>query len=88
MHVIVQGVCIKELTCLLNYLILNYKIKLEDINIRISFFRYPVNDATDKPNTIKKEHLNNASLAQLADQMLTLILNLPFILGDLYSDCD
>ena len=88
MHVLVEGVCVKELACLLNHVTLNYKIKLEDFNTSISSFVYPIIDASDKPNTIKKDHLNNASLAQSAGQMLTLMLNLSFILGDIFEDND
>ena len=57
MHVLVQGVCIKELTNFLKHLQLNLSIKLEEINRRIISFDYPVIDATDRPNSIKKEQL-------------------------------
>jgi hypothetical protein len=88
MHVLIQGVCIKELTNLLKYLTFDCNIKLELINTRIISFVYPIIDATDRPNIIKKEHIANGSFAQSAGQMLTLMLNLPFILGDLFTDFD
>ena len=88
MHVLVQGVCIKELTHLLKYLTSNLGIKLDEINNRITSFNYPTIDTTDKPNIIKKEHINNGSFAQSAGQILTLMLQLPFILGDLVTEFD
>jgi uncharacterized FAD-dependent dehydrogenase len=88
MHVLIQGVCIKELSNLLKYLTFDCNIKLELINTRIISFVYPIIDATDRPNIIKKEHIANGSFTQSAGQMLTLMLNLPFILGDLLTDFD
>ena len=41
-------------------------IKLELINTRIISFVYPIIDATDRPNIIKKEHIANGSFAQSA----------------------
>jgi hypothetical protein len=88
MHVLVQGVCVKELTNLLKYLTEERGTKLDEINRRITSFDYPRIDSTDKPNTIKKEHVNNGSFAQSAGQMLTLILQLPFMVADLVTEFD
>ena len=57
MHVLVEGVCIKELQNLLKYLIDQRGIKLDEINKRIILFQYPFIDSTDKPNSITKDHL-------------------------------
>ena len=88
MHVLVEGVCIKELQNLLKYLIDQRGIKLDEINRRIISFKYFCIDMTDKPNSITKDHIKNGSFAQSAGQMMTLMLNLPFILGDLFTKFD
>ena len=88
MHVLVEGVCVKELTNLLNYIIDQYGVDLEKINNRILSFKFAIIDSTDKPNLIKLEHIKKGSFAQSAGQMLILILILPFILGDFVTEFD
>jgi len=88
MHVLVEGICIKELENLLKYATIDRGIKLDEINERITSFKYSPIDTHDKPNIIKKEHIMKGSFDQSAGQMQTLILSLPFILGDLFSEND
>jgi hypothetical protein len=88
MHVLVEGICIKELENLLKYATIDRGMKLDEINERITSFKYSPLDTHDKPNIIKKEHIMKGSFAQSAGQMQTLILSLPFILGDLFSEND
>jgi hypothetical protein len=88
MHVLIEGVCLKELQNLLKYATEELGINLDDINARLTSFKYSPIDSHNKPNIIKKEHLTKGSFAQSAGQMQTLMLMLPFILGDLFNDSD
>ena len=47
MHVLIEGVCLKELENLLKYITVDKGVKLEDINTRISSFQYPPIDSHD-----------------------------------------
>ena len=86
MHVLIEGVFIKQLENLLKYANIDRGIKLEEINTRISSFKYYTIDTHDKPNIIEKEHILKGSFAKSVGQMQTLKLSLPFILGDLFTE--
>ena len=88
MHVLVEGVCITELKNLLHYATKVKKIDLTKLNQRILNFEYFFIDKDDKPNSINENHILNGSLPLSTGQMITLILNLPFILGDLFNRFD
>ena len=88
MHVLVEGVCISELKYLLNYATKEKKIDLCKINKRILGYEYFFIDKDDKPNAIGENHIVNGSFPLSAGQMITLVLNLPFILGDLFNTFD
>jgi hypothetical protein len=88
MHVLVEGVCIRELQNLLKNLVDEKGIQLEKINDRISSFSYSRIDSRDKPNIIKYEHIQKGSFAQSAGQMMVLFLNFPFIIGDFWTEYD
>jgi hypothetical protein len=55
MHVLIEGVCLKELQNLLKYATEELGINLDDINARLTSFKYSPIDSHDKPNIIKKE---------------------------------
>jgi hypothetical protein len=88
MHVLVEGVCITELKNLLQYATKVKKIDLAKLNKRILNFEYFFIDKDDKPNSINENHILNGSFPLSAGQMITLVLNLPFILGDLFNTFD
>ncbi len=88
MHILIEGVCINELKDLLGYLINEKGVKLTLINRKIAEFKYFFSDIDDLPNIIDKKHVQNGTFALSAGQILTLIMNLPFILGDLFNTYD
>ena len=88
MHVLVEGVCINELKYLWNYATKEKKIDLCQINKRILGYEYFFIDKDDKPNAISENHIVNGSFPLSAGQMITVVLNLPFILGDLFNTFD
>lgn len=88
MHILIEGICINELKYLLNYLVKIKKIDLSIINKRFLDFDYFFIDKDDKPNVINDHHIANGSFPLSAGQMMTLMLNLPFILGDLINKFD
>ena len=88
MHVLIEGVCISELKYLLNYATKEKRIDLSKINKRILGFEYFFVDKDDKPNAISENHIVNGSFPLSAGQMITLVLNLPFLLGDLFNRFD
>ena len=87
MHILLEGVCHLELSNMLNYAInekkyfdidqLNYKIRNE---IKTNL--------TDKPHAIDKEEIKKKKFTQSAGQMLNLLLNLPHLIGDSFTDTD
>jgi hypothetical protein len=88
MHVIVEGICINELKYLLIYLTKTKKIDLNIINKKIMDFEYFFIDKDDKPNSINENHIANGSFPLSAGQMMTLVINMPFIIGDLFGQYD
>jgi hypothetical protein len=88
MHVLIEGVCITELKNLLQYATKEKSIDLAKINKRILSFEYFFIDKDDKPNAINDNHIIKGSFPLSAGQMITLVLNLPFILGDLFNTFD
>ena len=88
MHDLIEGVCISELKYLLNYATKEKRIDLSKINKRILGFEYFFVDKDDKPNAISENHIVNGSFPLSAGQMITLVLNLPFLLGDLFNRFD
>jgi hypothetical protein len=61
---------------------------LAKINKRIQSFELFFIDKDDKPNAINKNHINKGSFPLTAGQMITWVLNLPFILGNLFNTLD
>jgi hypothetical protein len=55
MHLLIEGVSLKELQNLLKYATEELGINLDDINARLTSFKYSPIDSHDKPNIIKKE---------------------------------
>jgi hypothetical protein len=49
MHVLIKGVCLKELQNLLQYATVELGINLDEINARITSFKYSPIDSHDKP---------------------------------------
>jgi hypothetical protein len=45
-------------------------------------------DKDDKPNTINENHIANGSFPLSAGKMMTLVINMPFIIGDLFGQYD
>ena len=85
MHTLIQGVCLIEMKYLFIYFIEEKKIKLNFLNEAILSFNYPLLDKDNKPNNlIQQNHIDNASFSLNASQILTLILNFPLIMGDLF----
>ena len=84
MHILIEGICIAELKNLLIYLTKIKKIDLSVINKKIMEFEYFFVDKDDKPNIINENHVANGSFPLSAGQMLTLIINIPFIIADLF----
>ena len=85
MHILIEGICITELKNLLNYATKELKLDLEKINKKILDFDYFFLDKDDKPNSINENHIANGSYPLSAGQMISLIINLPFIIGDLFG---
>ena len=89
MHILIEGVCNLEVKALLNYLIEDKGISLSAINKRICDFQYFILDRNNLPHNIQSKNLlKNAKLPMSAGQMMTLMHNLPFIVGDLYVAYD
>ena len=89
MHILIEGVCNLEVKALLNYLIEDKGISLSAINKRICDFQYFILDRNDLPHNIQSKNLlKNAKLPMSAGQMMTLMHNLPFIVGDLFVAYD
>jgi hypothetical protein len=86
MHILIKGVCITELKNLLKYYATKeLKLDLEKINKKILEFDYFFLEKDDKPNSINENHIANGSFRLSAEQMISLIINLPFIIGDLFG---
>lgn len=89
MHTLIEGVCIKEIKCLFKYLIESNCATLEKLNGLILCFEYSPFDKSDLPKKFQKQHIfNNDTLNLTAGQMLTLMINLPLIIGDTVNNND
>jgi hypothetical protein len=60
----------------------NFSKKMVRINEVCLYF---ILDKDDKPNSINENHIANGSFPLSAGQMISLIINLPFIIGDLFG---
>ena len=89
MHVLIEGVCRKELKVLLENLIYDKKcLTLTKLNYLIPNFDFMRHDRGDIPNAIDDNQKKNGSFNLSAGQMLVLFHNLPTILGFYINDDD
>ena len=85
MHILYEGICHLELSCLFNDIISKKKIiKLDFLNSKIKAFSYFPADKKDMPNIIDSKCFkanNYAKFSQSSGQMSTLLQNLPLMIG-------
>lgn len=82
MHDLYEGIHRYNMGCIINKLILEGHFTLEHLNSRIKYFNY---DLCEKnvPPPIKCKHLKNGYIICSAAEMLCLVRNFRFIVGDL-----
>lgn len=83
MHDLFEGICIYDLTNLLNTLIFSYYLfSVDTLNSRIQFFSYNEQEKSNKPPLISAENLKN-QLKMSASEMLCFSRYLGLMIGDL-----
>ena len=90
MHTLIEGVCIKEIKCLLKNLLDKAYFDLAKLNGLMLSFKYSDFDKNDLPKKFEKNHIynNEATLSSNAGQILILMINLPLIIGHLIKNDD
>ncbi|KAJ8018321.1 hypothetical protein HOLleu_43753 [Holothuria leucospilota] len=91
MHDFLEGVIPLEMYLVVNELIQEEKFTLEELNSRISCFKYGFADQKNKPSPLKQSSLSNPgkSSGQTASQMMCLAFSLPLIIGnEIEEDCE
>jgi len=87
MHTLIQGVCLIEMKYLFTYIIEEKNKTVDFLNDRILKFNYSMLDKNNIPNSkLETSHIDKASFSLNASQILTLILNIPLIFGDLFEN--
>lgn len=87
MHVLIEGVCIIELSCLLNHLITTTNLSFLTLNGLIKTFNYAKDDKNDLPNEFDKTQIEKQKFRLSSGQMIVLFQNLPLILkGKIRND--
>ncbi|CAG9765739.1 unnamed protein product [Ceutorhynchus assimilis] len=81
MHDLFEGVRRYDMAHIVSALIASNFFSLSTLNSKIKYFSYH-NDEKNLPPNIKQEHLNNGSIVSSAAEMLTLVRNFRFIIGD------
>jgi hypothetical protein len=87
MHVLLEGVLKYEFQCMLRVLVRKYKGLLAKLNSRLDNFEYTHHELADRPQVIDVKQLEvNATLAQTAAEMKTLVSILPFLLENIVDE--
>lgn len=82
MHDYFEGYAHDAVSASLNTFLSRKYFTLEDMNDRVKFFDYEINDRKNIPVPIKREHLDIAKLKMTASQMKSFIENIPLMLAD------
>jgi len=90
MHVLLEGIGKVELKKMLNIFVLQKKyFTLESLNRRMQNYTYADSELRDKPELIDRKALEQDSVfPQTAAAMRNLMMNFPFIVGDLIPEDD
>lgn len=86
MHDYFEGYAHDAITVCLNTFLSRKYFTLEDLNDRVKFFDYEINDRKNIPVPIKREHLESFKLKMTASQMKSFIENISLMIGDFVPD--
>lgn len=87
MHDLCEGVHRYSMACIIQSLIRKKYFTLEQLNARTRYFNYSKME-NNHPPAITKQHLNNGSIIISASEMLCLVRNFRYIIGDLVLEND
>lgn len=91
MHDLLEGVCQYDLGKILHYFITkkNPYFSIDSFNSLKDGFVYIYHDKQNKPPSLTETHLKNKNYTMSASEMLSLVRNLPMVIGNLLpEDCE
>lgn len=87
MHDLFEGIHRYEMAVIIENFIERNLFTLDNLNSRIKYFVYDNLDR-NKPTKIKDEHIRNKCIIMSSAEMLSLVLNFRFIIGNIIPDND
>lgn len=83
MHDCFEGICINDMTSILQILILDLKLfTLDILNSRISSFHYGNSEKLNKPPQLSSQVLNISKIKMSANEMWTFVRHFGLLIGD------